>query len=288
MLVARDPAAAMLAARLLMRRLGSAAGGPTFAMAEREVRVVIDAHHDASLTAGGDSAATSADSCVARVTVEAGYAPCGALLLDASRTCAHLDDAVQAALVELAKEASMQTQICLRTGARRRRVVLLHGVCRLARPLQCALRKVVESSWQTALFIMTARSVSAVDAPLLWRAAVLNCARDEDGRGGATSTDAATTTGGGAPLSAELVAAAAAAAPAGQLSRHLASAGRAGGRAAQLEFLRAVCRARFCGSAADVAAAARCDHLACLAGGDADAALQLLLALSAAKGGQAT
>jgi hypothetical protein len=63
-----------------------------------------------------------------------------------------------------------------------RRPIVLAGAGRLVRHLQHALRKVVEASSATAVFVLTSESPSALDAALLSRAVVVNCTGcSEDG-----------------------------------------------------------------------------------------------------------
>ena len=56
-----------------------------------------------------------------------------------------------------------------------RRVIVLHGACRLSRQLQHALQKIVEAATCSALFVLTCRGAGAVDASLASRAVAVNC-----------------------------------------------------------------------------------------------------------------
>lgn len=91
------------------------------------------------------------------------WTPRGSVCIDCA---AAGDDAVLTAARGIARQSRIE---------RSRRLVVLRGAGALARHVQHALRKVVEESASSALFVMTARCVSELDAALLSRALVLNC-----------------------------------------------------------------------------------------------------------------
>ena len=265
LLLATDPAVSLVAAGILLRRLSGDARLPVFRPTEVEVCIRKDQ--------GADD---SPDSDFLRVTALPAYAPCGSLLLDMSGTSARLDAAEQSALVELAKVASQQRQVGVL-----RRHVLIHGVCRLGRPLQHALRKVIEDSCETALFVMTATRLGLVDAPLLGRALVMNCNPTPSGTDACASASAYTYANADADaVSAVRGPAKARAAAQRSALAALSVASRTG---EQMAFLRSFAMRciRESGELATpvVKAAASCEHDACLAQGDAKWALCHLFAL---------
>ena len=107
-----------------------------------------------------------------KISTEEVYAPCGTLVLDVPPVALEGEPAqyAQAAMVELAKNAS-----CMRQVDMGRRGIVMHGIDRLARHLQHAMRKIVEASSMTAVFVLTTSRVGCLDAALLSRAVVVNC-----------------------------------------------------------------------------------------------------------------
>lgn len=88
------------------------------------------------------------------------------------RALGHATSAVAAdALVRVIGEAARQSRANVPD---ERRVIVVHGACALSHRHQAALRKVVEQTHATALLILTATSVSALDAPLRSRAIVVH------------------------------------------------------------------------------------------------------------------
>jgi DNA polymerase III delta prime subunit len=107
-----------------------------------------------------------------KVSADEAYAPCGTLVLDIPAIALDGEPAqyAQAALVELAKNAS-----CMRQVDMSRRGIVMHNIDRLADHLQHAMRKIVEASSTSAMFVLTTSKVGCLDAALLSRAVVVNC-----------------------------------------------------------------------------------------------------------------
>jgi hypothetical protein len=76
----------------------------------------------------------------------------------------------QSGAIELARTVSAQRMV-----VPGRRVIVLEGANYLVRHLQHALRKVMEKNVTSVIFILTARSPTDLDPPLLSRSVVLNC-----------------------------------------------------------------------------------------------------------------
>jgi hypothetical protein len=77
----------------------------------------------------------------------------------------------QSAVLELAKEAASSRLITLK-----RRVIVINDAGLLSRSVQHALHKVVECTAASALFVFVCRQPNAVDASLVSRGIVVNCA----------------------------------------------------------------------------------------------------------------
>ena len=110
--------------------------------------------------------------CERRVAVDEAYTPSGCLLLDVEPVP---DEGapgqnVQAGQVEVAKGAAVLRQVDMR-----RRGIVVHRADRLARHLQHALRKIIESTSASAVFVLTSQRLEGMDPALLSRAIVVNC-----------------------------------------------------------------------------------------------------------------
>ena len=126
----------------------------------------------AKSTANVTLAAADRGKCERRVAVDEAYTPSGCLLLDVDPVPAEgaPGQNVQAGQVEVAKGAAVLRQVDMR-----RRGIVVHRADRLARHLQHALRKIIESTSTSAVFVLTSQRLEGMDPALLSRAIVVNC-----------------------------------------------------------------------------------------------------------------
>lgn len=112
------------------------------------------------------------------------HAPCGAMILRVptprpSTSSAFMPIAAQASqsaahddLVACAKARASQRRVDMRRG-----MIVVHGVGHLLRHAQHALRKIVESTTASTLFVLTTHRSNCIDPPLLSRSVLVNCNR---------------------------------------------------------------------------------------------------------------
>ena len=108
-----------------------------------------------------------------------GYTARGTLVVDvpAPPTKGEPGQLAQDAAVETIKNVSLSCAIVSDGGADRtagRRGVVVHGADRLARHLQHAMRKILEASASSAVFVLTVAQLSGLDAALASRSVVVH------------------------------------------------------------------------------------------------------------------